>query len=81
MLSAEAPYGFACATTEEEIPEQCKLSATITFTEHTRGVGLMLRTDGNLDKAYYVKLEPGRNRLVFRSAIMQSEEGGKTFPY
>ena len=41
----------------------------------------MLRTEDTLDTAYYVTLEPQRNRLTFRGPIMQSEEGGKTFPY
>ncbi|MNL59801.1 hypothetical protein D3C87_1835560 [compost metagenome] len=26
-------------------------------------------------------MEPQRNRITFRRPIMQSEEGGKTFPY
>ncbi|MNT70117.1 hypothetical protein D3C72_2084730 [compost metagenome] len=42
---------------------------------------MILRADSDLDKAYYIKLEPHRNRVIFSSAIMQSEEGGKTFPY
>lgn len=80
-LSSDSPYLFSCAATKETMPAQHRLTANITFSEGTRGVGLMLRADGNFDKAYYVKLEPGRNRIVFRSAIIQSEEGGKTFPY
>jgi beta-fructofuranosidase len=80
-LSADSPYSFACAVTSEKMPDPAKLSAKLTFTESTRGIGMMLRTNENFDKAYYVKLEPQRNRLVFRSAIMQSEDGGKTFPY
>lgn len=41
----------------------------------------MLRTQSSLDAAYYVTLEPQRSRLTFRGPIMQTEEGGKTFPY
>jgi len=41
----------------------------------------MLRTENTLDEAYYVTLEPQWDRIIFRGYIMQSEEGGKTFPY
>ena len=41
----------------------------------------MLRANEDLDQAYYIRLEPNRDRIVFRSAIMYSEQGGKTFPY
>lgn len=80
-LSCETPYGFAGCTTREDLPDQCKISARVSFSEHTQGLGFMLRTEDSLDTAYYVTLEPQRNRLTFRGAIMQSEEGGKTFPY
>lgn len=80
-LSCDSPYGFAGCTSREKLPEQCKLSAQISFSGETQGVGLMLRTEDTLDEAYYVTLEPQRSRLTFRGRIMQSEEGGKTFPY
>ncbi|MCZ4148784.1 glycoside hydrolase, partial [Escherichia coli] len=80
-LSCETPYGFAGCTTREDLPDQCKISARVAFSEHTQGLGFMLRTEDTLDAAYYVTLEPQRNRLTFRGPIMQSEEGGKTFPY
>ncbi|MNC69973.1 hypothetical protein D3C75_1207260 [compost metagenome] len=41
----------------------------------------MLRAGEGLDFAYYITLEPQRSRITFRGPIMQSEEGGKTFPY
>nr|WP_154894236.1 glycoside hydrolase family 32 protein [Paenibacillus xylanexedens] len=80
-ISCESPYRFAGCTTPEDLPDQCKISAMVSFTEQTQGVGFMLRTKDTLDEAYYVTLEPQRNRITFRGAIMQSEEGGKTFPY
>ncbi|MFM9279744.1 glycoside hydrolase family 32 protein [Paenibacillus jiagnxiensis] len=80
-LSCVSPYGFAGSTSREELPDPCKISASVSFSEQTQGVGFMLRTEDTLDEAYYVTLEPQRNRLTFRGAIMQSEEGGKTFPY
>lgn len=34
-----------------------------------------------MKEGYYLYVEPKRNRLVMRSWIRMSEEGGKTFPY
>ncbi|MBJ9992388.1 glycoside hydrolase family 32 protein [Paenibacillus sp. S28] len=80
-LSCTSPYGFAGCMTRDDLPDQCKISATISFSEQTQGIGFMLRTENTLDDAYYVTLEPQRDRITFRGYIMQSEEGGKTFPY
>ena len=55
--------GFACATAGP-LPECCKVTASVTFAEHTRACGLMLRVSDDLDRGYYVRLEPTRNRLV-----------------
>jgi beta-fructofuranosidase len=41
------------------------LEATITFDEHTRAIGLTLRTDDALDRGYLLRLEPGRQRVTF----------------
>jgi len=80
-ISCVSTYSFAATTTKTQLPSQCKITATVAFTSKTQGAGFMLRTEDTLDIAYYVTLEPQRNRLTFRGAIMQSEEGGKTFPY
>lgn len=80
-FSCESPFGFAGCTTREELPDPCKISASVSFSGQTQGVGFMLRTEDTLDAAYYITLEPQRNRLTFQGAIMQSEDGGKTFPY
>ncbi|MCR2803569.1 glycoside hydrolase family 32 protein [Paenibacillus soyae] len=77
----DSPYAFAASLSAEELPDRCKLSADIRFSEHTQGIGVMLRAGIGLDAAYYVTLEPQRKRMTFRGPIMQSEEGGKTFPY
>ena len=37
------------------------------FEANTRGCGLMLRANDTFESAYYVRLEPARNRLVFDS--------------
>jgi beta-fructofuranosidase len=61
-----APDSFACATAGR-LPEQCRIETTVTFALNTRACGLMLRADADLEAAYYLRLEPGRNRLVFDS--------------
>ncbi|HZO88889.1 MAG TPA: glycoside hydrolase family 32 protein [Chthonomonadaceae bacterium] len=61
-----APGSFACASAGP-LPERCRIETTVTFAPNTRGGGLMLRADDDLEAAYYVRLEPGRNRLVFDS--------------
>ncbi|MDU5947713.1 MAG: glycoside hydrolase, partial [Paenibacillus macerans] len=40
-LSCESPYGFAGCTAREELPDQCKISASVSFSGQTQGVGLM----------------------------------------
>ena len=61
-----APGAFACAMAGT-LPERCRLAGTVEFNEGTRGCGLMLRVSEDLEQAYYIRLEPGRNRLVFDS--------------
>ncbi|MNN50858.1 hypothetical protein D3C81_1654650 [compost metagenome] len=79
--STQAPYSFNSAISLEDLPNQCKISMNVTFKENTRSCGLMLRTNERFDNAYYYKLEPNRNRIVFQSAIMHNEGGGKVLPY
>ncbi len=59
-----APGTYAC-TAYGPMPERCKVEATVTFIEPTRAGGIMLRASDDLEKAYYIRLEPTRNRLVF----------------
>lgn len=63
-LSIDAPDSFACAVARA-MPERCKISTRVRFGENTRGCGVMLRVGEELDNAYYIRLEPGRDRLVF----------------
>ena len=61
-----APDSFGCATAG--VPsEPCKIETTVEFTASTRGCGVMLRADDDLEEAYYIRLEPRRNRLVLDS--------------
>ena len=61
-----APDSFACVAAGA-LPNVCKIEATIRFDEHTRGCGLMLRVSDDFERAYYIRLEPGRQRLVLDS--------------
>jgi beta-fructofuranosidase len=57
---------FTCAVAQD-MPIRCKITINLTFNEHTSGCGIMLRTNDDLENAYYIRLEPFRNRLVFDS--------------
>jgi beta-fructofuranosidase len=61
-----APEGYGCAV-GGAMPERCKIEATVALEPGTRGGGIMLRCSDDLEAAYYLRLEPGRNRLVFDS--------------
>ena len=61
-----APEGFGCALAGA-LPKRCKIEATVALEPGTRGAGVMLRCSEDLESAYYVRLEPGRQRLVFNS--------------
>ena len=63
-ISAPGSFGCAAAGT---MPSRCRIDATIEFEEGTRACGLMLRASDDLDLAYYVRLEPQNQRLVFDS--------------
>jgi len=80
-LVCDSPHAFAGCLTDESLPAQCKITLNVRFSANTQGLGLLLRAEAGLDAAYYIKLEPQRHRLTFRGAIMQSEDGGKTFVY
>jgi len=47
------------------LPSRCMIQASLEFGPHTRGCGLALHMSDDFDTGYYVRLEPGRNRLVF----------------
>lgn len=79
-LSVSSVYSFSCALAGD-MPKACKLVGRLKYRLGTKALGLILRADANVDKAYYFRLEPHRNRIVFRSHVMEYEEGGKTFPY
>ena len=47
----------------------------------TSQAGFMLRGKKETGEGYFLFVEPERRRLVFRSWLRMSEDGGKTFPY
>lgn len=61
-LTAADSFGCSVAGV---MPEQCKIQATVSFAEATKGCGIMLRVSEDLEQAYYIRLEPYHNRLVF----------------
>jgi len=63
-VEINVPGSFGCAVSDI-MPGRCRLEATITFSEGTRGCGIMLRASEDLEKAYYIRLEPHRGRIVF----------------
>lgn len=65
-VSIAAPESFGCSPAGT-MPPRCKIEATVEFAEGTRGCGVMLRASEDLDSAYYIRLEPAKNRLVFDS--------------
>ena len=56
---------FSAAVTEEELPGRCLITAKMCFEEGTRALGILLRSDGEAEQSYYIRLEPYRNRMVF----------------
>jgi beta-fructofuranosidase len=48
-----------------ELPSTFKLSTIITFTPGAKDFGCMLRCSDDLESAYYIRLEPAKNRVVF----------------
>ncbi len=64
----------------QEIPD----SALIKIRTHVKEayqVGVVLQVTEEMKEGYYFIFDPGKSRLVLRSWLRMSEEGGKTFPY
>jgi beta-fructofuranosidase len=57
---------FACSAAGH-MPARCRIESLIKFERGTHSFGLMLRTSDDLEKSYYVRLEPPNKRLVFDS--------------
>jgi beta-fructofuranosidase len=55
----------AAATLLAEMPERCKIEATVRFFDPAMTCGVLLRASDTLDSYYQVRLEPARQRIVF----------------
>jgi len=79
-LVCKSPYSFSAAFAGV-VSDPSAIRGSLSFEAGTRQLGLVLRAQDDLSRGYYFDLEPGRDRVVYRSHIMQTEEGGKAFPY
>lgn len=61
-IDASRGYGAALAG---EMPARCRIEVEARWEPGARGVGILLRSDGDLERGYWVRLEPERRRLVF----------------
>lgn len=61
-------------------PESCYVTVTIRA-QGAQQAGVALHVDETMKEGYYLYVEPGQNKLVYRGWLRMSEEGGKTFPY
>lgn len=59
-----------------KMPITCKIDVTIDFEKEAKEFGVMLRATDDLDKAYYITLQPMKNKLVFD---MWPRERGEVF--
>ena len=63
-IEIKANGGFN-AVAAGKMPGKCRISTTIVFNKTPRNFGCILRGSDDLDKGYYIRLEPERNRLVY----------------
>ena len=61
-----APGSFACAVAGS-LPKPAKVELSVAFEAGTKGCGIMIGVSDDLEKAYYIRLEPDSNRLVLDS--------------
>lgn len=63
-LELAAPDGYRAVVGTEDLPEQVRVSVTLDVAPGTRECGLLLRADPDGDRAYVLRLEPQRGRMV-----------------
>lgn len=66
-LALQAEGSFAAAVAPDPLPSACRLDLEIEVSPGTKGCGLILRADPDLETGYYLRLEPQAGRLVFDS--------------
>jgi beta-fructofuranosidase len=62
-VTIEAPHAFG-SVLAADLPERCRITMTIIFSENTDAFGLLLRAAGEGDSGYIIRFEVPRNRLV-----------------
>jgi beta-fructofuranosidase len=76
-LNAASTFSAAIGGT---LPDLCRISTSVAFTKGSKEFGIMFRTSDDLDKSYYIRIEPQNNRMVFdkwpreRSEVSQMAE-------
>lgn len=83
----EQDGGFAAVKTAEQqmmlmqqLPERYRICVKLKV-QGAQQAGVILHVKKEMKEGYYLYVEPNKKRLVMRSWIRMSEEGGKTFPY
>lgn len=61
-IKAEGKFNAVAAG---KMPETCRISTSMIYSKPPRELGCMLRCSDDLEKSYYIRLEPGKSRLVF----------------
>jgi len=74
VYRAAAVDRFAWAAVDGVPSKTSLLSATIRVSADTRGVGIVLGADATLDHYYQLRLEPGRQRIVFDRSPRPGDE-------
>lgn len=64
----------------QPMPDSCCIHLNIRM-QGACQAGVILHVAKEMKEGYYLYLEPQRRRLVYRSWLRMSEDGGKTFPY
>lgn len=64
----------------QKLPESCYFTVKV-HAPNAHQAGVVLQASPEMKEGYYLYVEPERDRLVFRSWLRMSENGGKTFPY
>lgn len=64
ILSLHAGGTF-CAAVGGTLPGLCRIKTTVEFESGAKEFGLMFHTSEDLEKSYYLRIEPPNNRIVF----------------
>jgi beta-fructofuranosidase len=57
--------GTFCAAAAGPLPGLCRIKTRVDFDKGTKAFGIMFRTSEDLEKSYYIRIEPLSARIVF----------------